>query len=390
MNEIRISHFDEQFEDLEMILEFENLEKLTVYEDNIYANDVSLADVVELHNRLNENEQLNINMSFTDTRFFTNFNRLANKTSVNEESKESKEIKQRSILEYRAESDDDDPFLYEAVDVDENDDAQVVEGAVQDTSDELGEDNDDGVVVEEVTTVEGVPAEDLGHVLDDDNGDQNNVKVEESTETVTFGESVDDNEELDQHDQVGEDVGGDDERNDEVDEADEAVETLETVEADDGSTIQRVESTTHHIYDEKPVEMGEETVDQVEVAQPVHNEQSEPFAASKLDNDPSIGDQNGNNDSQIDAGVVEETEVETTTAIIDNTGENLEKVVKSVDVPTEDTHSLATSKRSFEEVEANDNSIDLGKTCLIAISKSTNRLTGNAIESKRMKSEEVA
>lgn len=32
MNEIRISHFDEQFEDLEMILEFENLEKLTVYE----------------------------------------------------------------------------------------------------------------------------------------------------------------------------------------------------------------------------------------------------------------------------------------------------------------------------------------------------------------------
>lgn len=278
--------------------------------------------MVELHNRLNENEQLNINMSFTDTRFFTNFNRLANKSgfytylftysshfiaSVNEESKESKEIKQRSILEYRAESDDDDPFLYEAVDVDENDDAQVVEGAVQDTSDELGEDNDDGVVVEEVTTVEGVPAEDLGHVLDDDNGDQNNVKVEESTETVTFGESVDDNEELDQHDQVGEDVGGDDERNDEVDEADEAVETLETVEADDGSTIQRVESTTHHIYDEKPVEMGEETVDQVEVAQHVNNEQSEPFAASKLDNDPSIGDQNGNNDSQIDAGVVEET-----------------------------------------------------------------------------------
>lgn len=33
MNEIRLSHFDdEQFEDLEMLLEFENLEKLTVYE----------------------------------------------------------------------------------------------------------------------------------------------------------------------------------------------------------------------------------------------------------------------------------------------------------------------------------------------------------------------
>ena len=48
--------------------------------DNIYANDVSLTDVLELHSRLNDKEELAINISFTDTRFFTNFNRLANKS----------------------------------------------------------------------------------------------------------------------------------------------------------------------------------------------------------------------------------------------------------------------------------------------------------------------
>lgn len=194
------------------------------------------------------------------------------------------------------ESDEDDPSLYEgAIFDDDDDDAQVVEGAVEDTSDELGEGHDGDVVVEEVTTIEGVPVEGLGQVLEGDD-DQNSttsnaVEVEESTETVTVGVPADGDEKADQHDNSVEEAGGDDEQ---IDEA------VETVEAAD-------ESIAKDIDNHQPVDINEESVEQVEVDQSIHNEQLEPSVAAQLDEDPSNADHDGNNDSQIDAGVVEAT-----------------------------------------------------------------------------------
>ncbi|TIB76248.1 hypothetical protein E3Q22_01105 [Wallemia mellicola] len=196
--EIRRLHFDSQnYEDLEMLLEFESLEKLTISEDNAYTHDITLHDLIELNSRLNENQGLKINISFSNNRFFTHYNKLANKseyfilvlTQINpnaaSDNDEDREIKSKYILEYRAESDDDDPTFYESVEFEDDVAAEIVQAEVEDDSDEIqGNSGQDDLVVEDVTTVESVrPAED-----NEVNGLENKgvevVEVEEAVEEV--------------------------------------------------------------------------------------------------------------------------------------------------------------------------------------------------------------
>ncbi|TIC33411.1 hypothetical protein E3Q10_00834 [Wallemia mellicola] len=185
--EIRRLHFDSQnYEDLEMLLEFESLEKLTISEDNAYTHDITLHDLIELNSRLNENQGLKINISFSNNRFFTHYNKLANKINPNAASDdEDREIKSKYILEYREESDDDDPTFYESVEFEDDVAAEIVQAEVEDDSDEIqGNSGQDDLVVEDVTTVESVlPAED-----NEVNGLENKgvevVEVEEAVEEV--------------------------------------------------------------------------------------------------------------------------------------------------------------------------------------------------------------
>lgn len=158
-----------------------------------------------MNSRLNENQGLRINISFSNNRFFTHYNKLANKseyfililTQVNlsaaSDDDEDREIKSKYVLEYRAESDDDDPTFYESVEFEDDVAAEIVQAEVEDDSDEIqGNSGQDDLVVEDVTTLESArPAED-NEINGLENRDVEVVEIEETVEQAPPVGSADD------------------------------------------------------------------------------------------------------------------------------------------------------------------------------------------------------